>query len=71
MVKAPGFHGRKYRFDPWSGNQVPACGVWCGQKKKKGSLARVGVGGRRFLGFASLSPLNAFHCITSFNPVDG
>ena len=35
MVKAPGFHGRKYRFDPWSGNQVPACGVWCGQKKKK------------------------------------
>ena len=35
MVKAPGFHGREYRFDPCSRNQVPACGVWCGQKKPK------------------------------------
>ena len=54
MVRAPGLHGREYRFDPWSGNQVPACGVWSGQKvekKKRRSLARAGVGGRRFLEF--------------------
>ena len=35
MVKTPGFHCRRYRFDPWSGNKDPACHCSMAKEKKK------------------------------------